>query len=801
MMRDILESLRNWRQRPVFHLLLVLVIALGLGPAIAVSGVAKRLLLGGVNLPNADRLVRVTESLPDFGEGLNVAPGVYLALSAAKSPAFESYTAMMTAEVTLVAHEQQPRRVHIARVTPSFFAVTATLPSVGRAFRAEDAVLADGELGVLADTPYLLLSDRLWRSAFAADPMVVGSFLELDDRLYEVVGVMPPGFGFPEQADLWTPLAFGGLAPQDWGGFFLQVVGLLPKDATVEGAATVLETLSQRIRQSGGEFNQGLTLDVQDLRSTLVGDRDASVLLVWLLTAIILLGTAINVGHLLLLRSASRDRSFALRFALGARRGQIYRRLAVDSLAIWLPGALIALAVANLGLVLFDRQLPLGQFGFRPVRLEGEVLALAGGLAVLCALLTSVLPGLYAGRPELLASLGHGGLQASWRRRRSTSRLLGAQVGLSLVLLFSAQLVSRSFFRLQEVDLGFRPEGLWTADCSLPAGPGSDPARGRSFVREAIRALSALPGVQSAAVGLRLPIVDEGGGIWFRVPLRDAGEDHEATFHTVSPGYFEVLGLPFVAGGAFDSSFHEFGEPVVVVTESLANMYFAGQALNRTILLTPWPDQPRRIVGVVRDLKQGGLRSEIAPAIYVPYDQIALPTLRIVVRSKSANLDLGPAIREAIWRIEPRLGFDVVAPFSQRLAGLLEPERWTWMLIVAFGFLGLLLALTGVYSATREVVEQRLRDLAIRAALGAGPSDLVFAVVRAYAGSVAVGLAAGIAGCLVVGRLLQALLYEVSPLSIGWLITSVMVFGCLVAVAMILPARRTARMDAATILR
>jgi putative ABC transport system permease protein len=799
MLESVRQSVRSLRRSGSLYGFLILLIALGLGPAVGVFSVVNLLVLGNVDLPGAKDLVVVTEHLPAYGEGLWLPTGSYIQLQE-MTAAFQSVAAFMTADVTL-AGRGQPQRVHLARVTPSFFTVVQVHASHGRTFEEADARLWAAENGVLADTNFVLLSDRLWQSLFGGDPAVIHSSLDLDGRQYQVLGVMPAGFGFPEDADLWSPLGFGGLARGDWGGFFLQTLGRLHPGKTLANARQQLEGLASRASEAAPHFNQGISFEAHSLRESLLGERDKPLLLIFLLALVILAGALVNATQLLVVRSTTRYGEAAVRSALGASRKSLLRLFWIDGLAVAVPGALLGCVLAFVGVTIFNTQAPLADYGFRAISLNGQVLVFAVLLTLVSSAVLGFLPAVLPTRPSVLRNLrgGEERLVGSQSGRSLQRTLIALQLLFSLSLVSIAILFSESFLSIRKIDYGFATEDLLTVDLTLPAHAGYRPSAAKDFVIEALDRLGQIPGVLSVAECLRLPVLDSEGGIWYRVPGEAAaagGVELATTFNTVSAGYFETLRLPIVSGRGIQSEDREGGEAVAVIDELLARRHFGVEdPVGKYLILTAWPEQPRRIVGVAKSVPQGGLRAERLPAVYVPFEQVYLPTVRLVLRTSSDRRTFHKLTQEALWEIDPNLAFDSVAFFEDRLSELLGPEKWAALLASILGFFGLVLSASCVYATTSHLVHQRRRDFGIRLALGATPDSIFRYVIRVDLAAVLIGLGSGVVFCFALARFWRGMLFQVDPLDPILLGISAILLAALVVLAMFLPARRASLMD------
>ncbi len=802
MLRDLLLSLRSIIRRPAFLAATVLPLACGLGAAVAVFSLVHRLLLGPVGLPDADRVVALAQNLPELGGTVPMSAASLLTVTEHQR-AFENVASYQVGDRTLT-ERGEPARITVASVTPSFFALGRTAPALGRLLNEEDARLGSAASAIFGDGAVAVLSDSLWRSRFGADPAVLGQGVVLEGKRYEIVGVMPTDFRYPVEAQVWVPLGFGGLAPQDYGGFYFQTIARLRPGVGIEQAGRDLAGIAERLRPAAPSITRGLSFEAETLRESLVGDRRTPLLLLFGLTLVIVLGVSANTAQILLARTLARQRDLALRLVLGASQGQVSRLVLVEGLALSLLGWGLGVLLAGAVLAFFGRAVPLRDLGLDGLALNGPAVAFSLALALTCGLLLGIIPSITLRRVSLQTHLREGATQASsGPRQRSVQRLLlASQLALALVLVASGIFLFASFSRLQSVELGFNPENVTAVDLDLSPET-YDPARLRTFVAQATEALGSMSGATAAGAALRLPVLDEGGGIWFNLPDRpDLGTQISATFSPVSPGFFPALRMPILAGRDFQAQDREGGEPVAIIDETLARQFFGSQdPVGRSLVLTPWPDVRRRIVGVVPSVKFGGLRGEPSPTVYVPMDQLPFGRLRLVVRTEARPEAVLGTLRERIWEIDPGLAFDAAGLYENRIAELASPDRWALRLVLALAVLGLLLSATCVYAATTHLVTQRFREWGIRLALGSSPSGIIRQVLSERLPDLAIGLVLGLAGVWLISRWARLVLYEVSPLDPGLIAASVVVLAGAALLAIWLPARRAVRIDPITILR
>ncbi len=804
MLRDLRPILRSFARQPGFLAVTVLPLACGLGAAVAVFSLAYGLLLGPVGLPDTDKVLSISQNLPELGGSEPMSAASLLAITE-RQTVFQSVASLQVTDRTLT-ERGDPVRIKVASVTPSFFALSATKPALGRYLQAGDVLLSAAKLPASGDGSRAVLSDSLWRSRFGGARSVIGQSIVLEGRRYEIVGVMPPDLHYPVEAQVWLPLGFRSLAAQDFGSFYFQMIARLKPGVGLEQTRKELAHIADTVAPTAPSFMHGLTFETATIRESLVGDQRTPVLLLLGLTLVIVFGVSANAAQILLARVLVKQRDLALRQVLGASRGQVIRLVVAEGLILASLGWGLGILWAGLALKIFGHAVPLRAFRGTPFSLNGPALAFSLGIALASGLVLGFIPALILRQANLLTYLKEGTTRSSagLRQRYLQKLLLAAQLALALILVASGSLLLASFVRLQTVRLGFDPKNVTTVDLTLPE-ESYDPGRIRIFISQAVEALHALPGTSAVAVSLRLPVLDESGGVWFYLPEK-RGMSKEtaiaATFNAVSPGFSSARGMPVLAGRDLSDYDREGSEPVAIVDEILAQQFFGSESpLDRSIVLTPWPNVHRRIVGVVPAVRYGGLREKSTPTIYVPASQMPLGRLRLLVRSSAPSVVVLPAVRQSIWRIDPRLAFDSTGTFEARLADFSSPDRWALRLVLVLGILGLVLSGSCIYGATTQLVSQSFRELGIRLALGCLPKGIVRHVISERLPDLVAGLALGLVGVWVISHWARAVLFEVSPLDPFLLAISTAVLGGSALLAIYLPARRAGRIDPATVLR
>jgi putative ABC transport system permease protein len=700
---------------------------------------------------------------------------------------------------------------------------------LGRGFIAADEQWGSHRVAVL--------TDGLWRRRFGADPAIVGETITLNAQSYTVIGVLPPAFSFlGRDLQVFVPMSF---APGDnmnsHNNYFLRMFGRLKPGVTPAVAAAEFAQLAEQIVREQ-PLNAGMSIGISPLRELLAGDVRRSVLILLGAVACVLLIACANLANLLLARGATREREVAVRTALGATRSRLLRQLLTESVVLATAGGVAALVLAYMSVdalnLLSQQVLPRAD----AIRIDAAVMAFTLGASVLTGILFGLVPAFKNSAAKMNAGLKDGVRGAS---AASSHRLRAAfvvtEVALSLMLLIGAGLMVKSMYRMLNVDTGFDPEGVVTAQVSLSPQRFVDAdlerefsprayARAAQFLSDAIDGIRSVPGVRAAGAVNGLPLMGE---IWsksltlldrpFPPGLRDLPQYQ---FRVVAGDYFRAMGIRVLNGRPLGDGDTVDSLRAVVVNRAAMRVFWNGEdpvgkpvTLNPPRALLP-PDILRRlpasfepptftVVGVVDDVRNGGLTSEVLPTVYAPYAQSAEGTMNmfLTVRSDGDPMTVVPGIRERVRQIDPNQPLAGIQTMSARVATSVSQQRTQVTVLAAFATMAAFLAAIGIYGVMSYWVNERKKEIGIRIALGAARPQVLRLVLRQAAAVLATGLAAGTAGALVATRVLQSLLFEVSPTDPLIFTTLVMVLAASGWIAAYIPARRATRFDPMVTLR
>jgi putative ABC transport system permease protein len=792
LMRDLRVAARMLVRRPAFAATAIATIAIGIGSSTATFAVVNGVLLQPLPFPEPDRLLRLSsapvERLFGLAPGLGEAPF----LDFQRGTRLFDSLAMFGTQASNLTGAGEPARVARAEVTTRFFDLLRVRPSLGRA-------LADADVS----SPVVVIGERLWHTQFAAAPDVVGRSVRLDGVLHLVVGVMPAGFSFPDKAECWTPLAIG--PSQGGNSFFRPVIGRLKPGATAAQAKAELESLT---KPADATSDNWLTI-ASPLKDRIVGDVARPLGVLAATVAFVLLIACANVSNLFLVRTAERERELTLRAALGAGRGRLIQQLIAESLAIAIPGALLGVALAYVAMPALIALAPAGAIPrVELIRIDVTVLSVAALLALLSALAFGLLPALRAARRSQALVSSTRAIAPHGERLHAV--FVVVEIALAVILLTGAGLMLKSFLRLSRVDTGFNATNVVTAAIDLPETSYRTAADAERFHHDALAAIAALPDVESAGVvnwlpfgmmSLRGDFALEGG--------RTLPPGYLVIKPAVSADYFRAMGIRLLDGRAFTDRDDERAQPIAIVTASVARELWPGERAigQRLSLQTP----PRSasdwltVVGVVDDIRQGGLTEDRSRAIYQPYQQVQssffVSHMTFVVRTAADPTRLLPGIRDAFRRIDPDMPVPTLVPMSQLISAHTASPAFQARLLSIFAAAALALTIVGIYGVMAYAVTCRTREFGIRLALGSSSRDVVrLVVVKAIVLALA-GVAIGVAGAFALTRVLGQLLFEVTPTDPPTFIAAVVLLAAAALTAAAIPAWRAAHVDPVVALR
>lgn len=801
---DFRHAGRLLKRAPGFTLAAVATLALAIGATTALFSVVRGVLLRPLPYPEPERIVLVWEVSPQ-GEGRNVVASANFLDWRRRSSSFAALGAFTRTVDRAWTGSREPLKVETAGITPSVLDVLRVPPMLGRAFREEDG---------LPNAPAVaLLSHRFWVQRLGGDPSAVGRTLMLDDRPFIVVGVMPRGFDFPSpDADLLTNLWFSEGQQAERRSHNFHVLGRLRDGVSAAAADAEMDAIAAALAIEHPQFLTGWSTNVVGLHADAV--RDVKPLL-WMMQGVVvavLLIACANLANLQLAKAGRRVREMAVRAAIGAGSGRLFRLMLTESLLLagigGAAGVLLAAGILRSIVATAPADIPF----LDRVRVDWMVLLVAGATTVLSAVGMGLAPAVRVARTDLRGLLQSGRVRSDRHQQRMRQGLVVAQVAVALVLIVSAGLLVRSFLRVSRVAPGYDPRGVLTVSVDLPRARYPDMSAQLRFYEQLFARLEANPSIAAAAGTTAVP--GEGASMTFsfaidgRPASNPSGREDPVPLQGITPAYFDVMRIPILSGRRFAATDGPDTPPVVIINESLARRHWPdGTALGSRLNFRPGQMPWVEIVGIVGDTRDEGLAEEAQPTIYVPFSQRA-PTWgwmswqTLVVRGRTEDAsNLIADVRATLWSIDPNLPLLEAATVEDRLAEGEARRTLAMQLLSVFGGLALLLSTIGVYAVMAYTVSEQRLEIGIRIALGAAPSSIAGRVVSRGLALAALGIVIGIGGALVVTRSLQALLYEIDaadPMSFG---LTVALLLAVTAAAAWIPARRSMRVDPVEVLR
>ncbi len=796
--QDLRYGVRLLRRSPAFSIVAVLTLALGIGANTAIFSVVNAVLLRPLPFSEPDRLVRIWESQPNKGWDRNVVDPYNFLTWRVRTRSFEQMAAVdgWTSNIT---GGRQPLAVHGMRVSPEFFAILRVAPLLGRGFTSEE--------GIPGRDHSIILGYAFWQSQYEGDRTILGRKIILNGEPSTVVGVLPPDFRYPGwKADLFVPMALD-LKEARRGGRWLTTIARLKPGVGLAQAQQDIASVAKQLSLERPDMDKGWSAAVVPFLADVTENDRLPLLDLLGAFGLVLLIACANVANLLLMRATGRMREIALRAALGAGRRRILQQLLSESLLLALAGCAGGLAVGYWGLRALLAMLPesVSLPRIESIRLDSPVFLFALGISLATAILFGLAPAIQVSRPQLQTALQQG----SQRTGVGGSRIFRqafvvAEIALALLFLVGAGMLMRSFARLTSVDPGFQTEHLLTMEMFTSPAKYEDKLKRSQYLENILTEVRGMPGVQSAGTTHFLPLTGMVSGSCFAPapgPQPDTSSPG-ADFLVISPGYFQAMRTPMLSGRDFGEQDH-FGTPsVLVVNHAFVERFFAGQNPIGKKLNVCWTvPNPVEIVGVVADARQTELKEPPHPTIFLANAQGPMYFAHLVVRARNDPRQMALAVQAAIHRVDPDQAVSNVETMDSIFSDSVARPRFQLVLLIVFAGIAVLLATIGVYGVVSYSVSQRMQEIGIRVALGARSGDVSRLVLREGLLLGGLGVGVGLAAALASTRVLQTLLFEVTPTDP---VTLSAVAGLLLAVvlaATLWPARRATKVDPMVALR
>ena len=814
--QDLRYAFRQLAASPGFALIAIATMALGVGATTAIYSVIDATLLHPLPYPHPSELVRIDANLPGVGAH-DVGISIPELRDLQNSGIFQNVSFCFFGSEN-VTGSAQPTHIAGATVSPSYFAVLGVEAALGRTFDPHDAT-PGANLEVV-------ISDGLWKRAFGADPHILGKSLRLDNDLFHVVGVMPASFRDQGQTaeerstELWAADGFSGDAPPMRGTRLqYETIARLQPGLSPEAAQAHLDALVDALkRQYPADYppQAAWTFHLTPLAETLVGNVRQSLILLFGAVGLVLLISSVNVANLLLARASARGREMAVRQALGAARMRLIRQLLTESLLLFVLGGITGFAVLFCARKFLLQFVPESLPRLNDISISWGVLAFAIVVSVAAGTIFGLAPAWLTSRLNLTATLRQEGRGTNGSRKRSRLRhvLVIGELALSLVLMVAAGLLLRSFWDLFKVQLGFNPSRVMAIETTLPNpnDPKTDIYRTATqesvFLREALRRIRTLPGVEETAVSDRaaLPLGHGQNDLRPR-PLIREGQDVQSSQpplidrSIVSPEYFHVLGMTLLRGRLFVDRDLEATPSVAVINEAAARTYWPNQdPVGKRVRLSADKPDWTTIVGVIADARTESLAAAGIPQIYLDIYQRPAKFLAFYLRGQVDPAAISAQVRTQIQAVDPELPVFRAETLDDVLSSSLSVRRFSMEMVALFAATALLLAGLGIYGTISYVVNEQRREIAIRLALGAQRGDVLKMVLRRGLALAAAGAGLGVVGALIVSHLMAGLLYGVSPTDLPTFVGITLLLTAVALAASYIPALRAMRLDPITIL-
>jgi predicted permease len=803
-LQDTRYAFRMLRKNPGFTAVAVLTLALGIGANTAIFSVVYAVLLKPLPYTNPEQLFTAFQANAQQGTAETGCSYLNFEEWRAQNHAFSELAGIVAHQLTLTGRVE-PTVVNTSVVTPEFFALVDVKPLAGRIFFPQD-----GKQGA---PPVALVSEDLWRGRFGADPNIIGTSINLDQRPFTVIGIMPGAFRTPffTKQEVWIPLVqdpvFSTFMPNR-GLHLLPVIGRLKPGVSVAQAQAEMDAISGRLAAEFPAENNGWTVRLVPLQKEIVGDVRTALLVLLGAVGLVLLIACANIANLLLTRATSRSKEIAVRTALGAGRARIIRQLLSETAVLGLLGGAVGIALAYWGVKALSSLLPSSLPQMNPIRVDYFVLGFALLLSAIAGLAFGLVPAMFAANADIQNALREGARSGESRnRRRARSFLAVVEISLAMVLLMTAGLLLRSFARLTSVSPGFDAQHIVKADISLPQFQYSTPQQWAAFSEELLARIQSDPGLQDSAVVVPRPIADRNVNLPFDIvgnPPSSASASRTASFVSVSPDYFRVMGIPLLAGRFFNQHDISSAPRVSIISEAMARLYFPNQnplGKQLTFGFPPNGEAMREIVGIVGNVRDVALGQNPGAMMYVPFAQAPFWGANLVVKSTLSTSSVAAAIRQEVQKMDKDVPVTDVAKMPDLIDASVAQPRFRTFLLGLFAGMALVLAATGIFGVISYSVSRRTNEIGIRVALGASRNTILSMILGETLALTFAGLAVGLPCALAASHLVGHMLFDVSANDPATLAAVAFSLAVVAALAGYIPARRAVRVDPMAALR
>ena len=793
---DIRFAMRSLALRPMFTLMTLATLGLGMGAATAIFSIVNGILLRPLPFVQPERLVAVNET--DGGERMTFAMPNYVDVHR-RATSFEAMACYQSNAFNVI--DGRPRRIDGRLVCASFFDVLGVRMQLGRTFTT-----ADDRAGA---APVAIISDRFWKQDLGGDPSVLGRTIRTTEMPFTIVGVLPPDYRFARPEHIYAPIGLTVTADSGWldrgNHFGLYAVARLKAGVSLDQARGELDRIAADLRRAYPNTNARSGAQIVPLRDRIVGPLKGTLVALMGAVSCLLLLACVNVANLFVVRGAARQHELAIRSAIGGSRWRLVRQLLTESTLLAAAGAAFGVAVAWLLLEVLLALAPAGIPRVDQVGLDAVSLAFAAGAALACGLVFGAFPAFQASgvRGQQLA-IRSGRTSGAVSRRSTRAALMVIEVALALILLAGCGLMMRTMARLNSVEPGFRAERLLTARVTLSGTAWDDRGRRRVFYRDVLDRVRRVPGVTGAALTLSVPIEGSQWGSVFVArdkPAPARADLPSAAFVPISAGYVETMGIAMRAGRSFDARDGAEAEKVIIVNETLARRLWPGENPLGKQLKQGWPETPekyspwREVVGVVADVKLDGVDQDTPMQVFLPIEQEPARSVALVVRTSGDPASVARPVEAAVQALIPALPITGIVPMTQLMSDAVARQRVSTVVLAMFSVIAMLLAAVGLYGVVSHSVTERTREIGVRMALGADGRKVVRMFVSQGLLTAGAGVAIGLPAAVVLARSLESLLFGVPPSDPATLVAVAGVLLATASIACYLPARRASHID------
>jgi putative ABC transport system permease protein len=810
--QDLKYSVRMLRKNPGFACVVLITLALGIGANTAIFSFVNAVILNPLPFPDSARLVVINEISKEGAADIGVSLLNFRDWQV-RAKSFEEIGGYRFDTFNL-SGMGSPQRLIGQEVTGNYFRILGVQPQLGRTFTEEEEKFTPVGTAVL-------ISDSLWRTTFGSDPNILGRTLNLGGYDYWVIGVMPPRFEFVRKTDLWAPLG-GWLAPDSaWfhreNYMGLEAIAKLKSGISVSQSDVEMRQLAAQMAKENSDTNSGMSAYTRSLQSMIIHEVRSTLLVLMGAVGFVLLIACVNVANLSIARALVREQEMGIRMALGAGRRRLIRQMLNESLWLSLLGGLAGILCARWLLSALIKLAPPNLARIDDVQLSGRVLLFTAGVTLLTGLIFGLLPAWSATRTKPAMVFSQRSSTSGPLRRRLFDGLLVAEIALALMVVTGAGLMTRTMYKIAHVDPGFQSDHVLTMRLDVQ-DPKYNASKLESFQRDVLTNVKAIPGVESAALTLSLPIEGSHWGSIFIVgdqPVPSRAQIPHAQFNPISPEYIQTMRIPLLKGRVFTEADRENSPQVVLINETMARRFWPNENPIGKRVKQGWAEQTtpwREVVGVVGDVKLQGVIEQTPLHIYLPISQNSIASMYLAVRTQVEPQSLSAPIQGAIHAVDSQIPFYEVRTMEDRMQRAVVSQRAAMILLSAFAIVAMLLAVVGIYGVISWGVVQRTREMGVRMALGALRRDVMWLVLRRCSLLVLAGVSLGLLGSFALTRAVGASLSEVgpgkTPLLFGvkafdpiTFIVAPILLAVVAILACCLPARRATKIDPLVALR